>query len=135
MEPVAEFRSPLMAQVVDDSTDILATPLIFYSAILKREIVVPAGFQTDYASVPRLPFAYWLAGGVAKKAAVIHDYLYRSAESTRAEADAVFREAMSVTGTSWWRRYPMWLGVRLFGGLNYKSPNTLDPTDYPEGGA
>ena len=34
-------------------------------------ITIPAGFKTDLASVPRLPFAYWLTGGTANRPAVL----------------------------------------------------------------
>jgi hypothetical protein len=37
----------------------------------------------------------------------------------REKADAVFREAMQACNVAGWRRWPMWLGVRLFGGSRY----------------
>lgn len=140
----AEFLSPLRVVNIDDCTDELITPLVFYSAKLDRVFTIPEGFRTDYASVPRLPFAYTLFGGVAKKAAVVHDFLYRQGETlspptTRAQADAVFREAMEITGTAWWRRYPMWLGVRVFGGFSYPDKPTQgelhdeEPADHSGG--
>lgn len=114
------FLTELETRVVSDSDDALEKPLLFYTEVLKRVIVVPAGFVTDYASVPRIPLAYLLAGGHAKKAAVIHDYLYRTPNAfvppvTRAQADAVFEEAMAASGQPWWRRKLMWLGVRAGG--------------------
>lgn len=81
--------------------------------------VIPAGYETDFASVPRLPLAYLVAGNTAHKAALLHDYLYASGEHPRAWCDAVFRAAMQAEGLSWWRRGLMWLGVRLFGGSHY----------------
>lgn len=116
----SEFLSPLrVSENADDSGAVLLIDFRYYSERLGREIVVPAGFETDYASVPRLPFAYSLFGGVAKWAAVIHDYLYRTATASRADADAVFLEAMEASAVGSWRRYPMWAGVRLFGWTAY----------------
>ena len=42
------------------------------------QVVVPEGFQTDYASVPRLPITYALFGDTAHEAGSLHDYLYRA---------------------------------------------------------
>lgn len=115
----SEFRTALRTEYVDDCNDRLTAPLVFYSESLDREFTMPEGFVTDYASVPRLPFAYWLAGGLARKAAVVHDWLYRHGGCTRAEADAVFLEAMAATGQPWFRRSAMWAAVRTFGWTAY----------------
>jgi hypothetical protein len=102
----------------DDRKAVLVQPFVFKSDTA-GVITVPAGFVTDYASVPRLPFAYLLFGGVADEAAVIHDFLYSSGTVSRKIADAVFREAMQACDVAGWRRWPMWLGVRMFGGSHY----------------
>lgn len=78
-------------------------------------VVVPAGFMTDFASVPRLPFAYFLAGDTAHASAVVHDYLYRNVACTRKEADKVFHEAMHAEGVPSWRAHLMYFAVRLLG--------------------
>lgn len=124
MSTKSEFRTALITDFVDDENDRLDKPLVFYSGALDREITVPAGFITDYASVPRLPFAYWLAGGTARKAAVVHDFLYRqggtlSPPVSRQQADAAFLEAMEVSGQPWLRRTAMWAAVRAFGWTAY----------------
>lgn len=84
----------------------------------ERHFEVPAGFKTDFASVPRAPLVFLLTGDTAHKAAVIHDYLYSMKEG-REFADQVFREAMRTERVSGWRRYLMWGAVRLFGGSRY----------------
>lgn len=84
-------------------------------------IRVPAGFITDFASVPRLLWRVLPPTGAYGKAAVIHDYLYRTPGiATKAEADNVFLEAMEALGVGWWTRYVMYEGVRAFGGSSYK---------------
>jgi hypothetical protein len=116
----ARFLTHLVVVHVSDRIKRLAYPLEFMSLKLGRVITVPAGFETDFASVPRLPLAYWLFGGVADEAAVIHDYAYSGRLGiTRKQADELFSEAMKACGTAGWRRGPMWLGVRLFGGTHY----------------
>lgn len=84
---------------------------------------VPAGFVTDFASIPR---ALWPVighpAGPYVQAAVLHDCLYREPGMfvTRAKADAIFLEAMEVLGVSWWRRRAMWAAVRAFGGAAWE---------------
>lgn len=98
---------------------VLLAPFGFYSAHLGREIWIPAGFVTDFASVPRFPLAYWLFGGLADREAVIHDFLYgkNMPEITRKQADEIFSEAMHANAeeVSDWKRRCMWFGVRMFG--------------------
>jgi len=78
-------------------------------------IIVPEGFECDFASVPRLPFAFWLTGDTAHGAAVIHDYLcrvhYPAGKIGWIEAADVFREAMKHEGVPSWRRWVMYQGV------------------------
>lgn len=95
-------------------------------------ITVPAGATTDLASIPR--FAWSLGfppDGPWLKAAVVHDNLYRNrgdvirtghpAPYTRAEADAVLKEAMGVLGVGWFERAVIYRAVRTFGGSGWGS--------------
>lgn len=100
----------------------LGRPLIYESEVLGLVVTVPRGFETDFASVPRLPLAFLLFGGdVGDEAAVVHDFLYSASGVSREKCDAVYREALAALGVAGWRRGPMWLGVRLFGGSYYKA--------------
>lgn len=89
------------------------------SAILGARIIIPPGFATDLASVPRAPFTYWLAGDTGRKAGLIHDWLYTMKATDRATADAVFLEALEAEGIPAWRRRGMYLAVRWFGGSHW----------------
>ena len=91
------------------------------------EFVVPRGFQTDFASVPRAFWGVYPPYGTHTKAAVVHDYLYREQPIVRGgkpisrkDADGIFERIMRELGTSWWRRKTMHLAVRLFGGRGYR---------------
>ena len=83
-------------------------------------ICVPAGYKTDFASVPRIPVIFDALGDLAHAAAVLHDYLYSSCELSRAAADSVLMEAAIVSGVQPWKAYLMWAGVRLFGRTYYR---------------
>lgn len=121
---MSRFLTRLVLQASEDPSTglwIVAAPFAYESDVAQTIIVVPIGFQTDLASVPRLPIVYWLTGATANEAAVIHDYLYSTREVTREIADAVLREASALIGVPAWRRQMMWAGVRLFGGAYWDS--------------
>lgn len=87
-----------------------------------QEIVVPTGFVTDLASVPRLLWWYLPPHGNYLAAAVLHDYLYGlqmlgGKEIKRVVADRVFLAAMADLGVRQLRRRIMHRGVRI-GGWN-----------------
>ena len=105
----------------------VVAPFRYESDVAKQTFVVPAGFTTDLASVPRLPIVYLLTGGTSNEAAVVHDYLYTSRLVPRDVADAVLREASEVTGVPAWRRWLMWVGVRLGGSWYWKEPSASVP--------
>jgi hypothetical protein len=121
---MSRFLTRCVLEVADDQDDgkwILRETLTYLSEVARRTIDVPAGFQTDLASVPRLPLVYLLCGDCAREAAVVHDYLYTTHLVDRATADAVLREASAVTGVPWWRRTLMYWGVRA-GGARHWAP-------------
>lgn len=109
----SKFLTPLIAQRLKSGKWEIETLLEYQSSLLGEVVVIPAGFVTDYASVPRLPVVYFLAGNTAHEAAVVHDFLYWTQPVTRKTADRVFLEAMKVTRVSAWRRRLMYWAVRL----------------------
>lgn len=99
-----------------------------------KQVIVPAGFVTDFNSIPR---GLWNLFPPTQygKASIIHDYLYRGgfitsfcgnyevhSNPSRAKVDGIFREALGVEGCPAWKATAMWLGVRA-GGWNAWSPN------------
>lgn len=86
-------------------------------------IDVKKGFVTDLASVPRFMWVIFSPIDEYAKAAIVHDFLY-STESglsySRQESDNIFLEAMTVLGVPVYRKYPVWLAVRLFGWVFFK---------------
>lgn len=83
-------------------------------------ILVPDGFVSDFASIPRI---FWAVighpAGKYAQAAVLHDFLYRSGYFTRARCDEIFREACEVLGVSRFKTWILWLGIRIGGFLAY----------------
>lgn len=110
----------------DEKNARLLAPFGYYSAILGQEVWVEEGFETDFASVPRLPFIFLVLGNLGKRAAVIHDKLYRESGVSRAKADAVFSEALQASGMGAMRRGAMWTGLRI-GGWRYYRARSSDP--------
>ncbi len=114
---MSKFLDPLEVIEIDDSVFSVADhPFRYESDIANQLITVPVGFFTDFASVPRLGIVYSLLGDRAHEPAVIHDWLYYSALTTKDVADEVLFEAMGVMGLSNWIKYPIYWGVK-FGGF------------------
>src|SRR5689334_20696088 len=84
-------------------------------------IYVPRGFLTDFASVPRVPVAWLIAGGVGNRAAVVHDWLYQTHSATKEHADAVLYEALLSIGVPNWRAWAMWRAVAWWGDGPYET--------------
>lgn len=133
---MAKFITSLRVEELEDNsadgrgTWQLLTLLAYKSDVADTIFVVPAGFITDFASVPRIPIAYLLTGGTAHAAAVVHDFLYTNHEVPRAMADAVFREAIIASGGPSWRAWMMWAGVRIGGGGSWDAPGqNPEPSD------
>lgn len=79
------------------------------------EIRVPAGFETDLASIPRWLWIFVPKFGPQNYPAVVHDWLYcrESGSCSRFLADALFREAMKQEGVGPFRRWVMFTFVRF----------------------
>ncbi|MFB7879068.1 MULTISPECIES: DUF1353 domain-containing protein [unclassified Nocardia] len=89
----------------------LTEPLTYQGAV--ETFTVPAGFRTDFASVPR-PLVWLIPRyGAYTRAAILHDYLCRGAEVSRADADGIFRRCLREFRISVPRRWMMWAAVRL----------------------
>jgi len=88
----SQFFGTLCADHIEGKWWRLREPLGFYSRRYNLTICAPAGFVTDFASVPRLPLAYLFAGGTGHWEAVIHDLMYRWGMPARSTADQIFYE-------------------------------------------
>jgi hypothetical protein len=131
---VSRFLTDLDTRLVCefDNTHRLLAPFAYESDLLKRIIVVPQDFVTDFASVPRMIGAYLLFGDKGKRASVVHDWLYSTQLAERKTCDQVFREALIASGYAAWEYEPMYAGVRLGGGSHWQKPNVPQPVHVDE---
>lgn len=101
---------------------------VFISKIV-GPVTVEYGFDTDFASIPRCLWSLFQPDGEYTEAALIHDALYwhqATAEKggkpvSRAQADAVFLEAMEALEVGKITRQILYRGVRLGGGKPWEN--------------
>jgi hypothetical protein len=104
---------------VDDTYFMLLQDLVYYSKRYKVKITVPSGMVSDGPSVPRVPLLFWLFGHKGKRAAVIHDWLYRNSLLPREVCDDIFKEALLESGKFAFTACGMYAGVRVGGWPHY----------------
>lgn len=102
---------------------------------------VPAGFETDFATVPRV--IQWLIPTYGKYtlAAILHDYFcvelstalkqQREPFITSSDTDGVFRRVMRELGVPFAQRWLIWTGVR-WGALANKARRKGSARDLPK---
>lgn len=84
---------------------------------------IPAGYVTDFATVP--PFMRWLVEtyGPYTRAAIVHDWLISeeipARRVTSRDADGIFRRIMREEGTPMFKRWIMWAAVRVAAQFNH----------------
>lgn len=115
---MSSFTTPLDIRANDDGrTFTLLTEFNYAIGELSsgRLIRVPAGFVTDFASIPQIFWNILPPWGKYGKAAVLHDYMYKKQEFTRSFCDDILDESMEALGVKWLTRHAIWLGVRVGG--------------------
>lgn len=112
---MGNFESPLLLEYLDGRQWRITAGFRFVP--LKGSVIeVPAGFITDFASVPRIFWRIFPPTGEYGKAAVIHDYLYHyPGTRNRGECDAILFDGMEVLGCGWWTRHLIHKAVRMGG--------------------
>jgi Protein of unknown function (DUF1353) len=107
----------------------LVEPLMYEGKA--ERFVVEKGFQTDFASVPKI-FTWLLPRyGRYTKAAILHDWLCQRAKKgliDRADADGIFLRSMRELGVPFLRRWLMWGAVRLASIREFGLGDLLRPT-------
>lgn len=130
------FDSELAIRAVGPTTWALLSPLV-WTGSQGDTYIVPVGFQTDFATVPRILHWFALPYGAYTRAAVLHDWLLtelaawsqRPAEplvsgsrvlsmagdeppANSRDTDGIFRRVMRDLGVPWSKRWVMWTAVR-----------------------
>ena len=112
LDEFPSFHGRLTWRPLADGRAWVLTDVLRYLSSRGLVVRVPAGFVTDFASVPR-PLWWWIpAWGRHGFAAVLHDWLYYCQVTSRRMADDLFREAMAELGVGRAKRTLMWLAVR-----------------------
>ena len=109
------LTGPLRVELLPNGRSARLTQPYRVGTTAGRIIEVPEGFETDFASVPRLFWRIVPPWGRYSPAAVVHDYLYSTSKVSRKEADGIFLELMGRLGVPLWKRLAMYWAVRLFG--------------------
>ena len=112
-----KFLSPLRVECVSERCWIVNQD--FHFSVDGKEHIVPTGYETDWASVPRIPFAYLVAGNISHRAPLCHDFLYTTSED-RKWADLVLMAALEEEGVPAWKRWLMYYAVRAFGRAEFQ---------------
>jgi len=116
----SSFKTPLVVEVMPLGKQFKLHYAFTY--LWKRKgivIRVKPGFETDFASIPRVARILISKLGRYNKPAVIHDAIYQHVvpgyQFTRAEADLCFLDGMRDLGVARWKYTMMYWAVRLFG--------------------
>lgn len=122
---MSAFTTPAILEIIGPNRWRLAEPFEYHVGRYPSDEVirVPAGFETDLASIPRLFWPLLPPQGRYAKAAILHDWLYvlgpAGDAAARQRADAIFLEAMAVLGCPAWQRRLIHAAVRLFGAAAF----------------
>jgi len=123
---MSKFLTSLKTEQLEKRSHTLLADLVYQDDDVGL-ITVPAGFQTDFASISVLHNAllfvlYALVAGYGNYAATVHDLLYTTGQLSRQQSDEVLYRALRAEGVAKWRAWLFWVGVRIGGGKRYKSP-------------
>lgn len=85
------------------------------------EYVIPAHFETDLASIPKIAWPIMApAHSSLIRPAIVHDWFYRkTCDFTRFQADLIFYHMLINDGTSLFRASILYYTVRFFGWTYY----------------
>jgi len=120
---MSSFTEKLIVSPLPDGKHwVVRKPFTYYIGEENSDsfVIVPAGFITDFASVPRIFWRLVPRWGKYGTAAVLHDYLYWCQKYTRKRSDEIFLEAMLVLGTKKSTAKNMYRAVRWCGGKSWK---------------
>lgn len=101
---------------------VLLEDMVYRIGTTNVDITVPAGFVTDFASIPQ---GLWSLGlsphGLYSRAAVVHDYLYWSQGCTKEQADRLLLIAMKESDVGWFDEKVIYLGVSTGGAKSWQA--------------
>lgn len=120
--------APVLSPFADQGHWVLLRPLTHRIGETGQAVLVPSGFVTDFASIPRALWQVLPPHGRYSRAAILHDYLYWDQRCTREQADRIMLIAMGDSRVKPGMRRTIFRGVRL-GGKAAWDANTRDRRD------
>lgn len=115
---MSHILSPTPLLQVEQLEDGIHHRLLIPFAVITHKgkiLTAPAGFVTDFASVPWLFRRVFPMSGKYSRAAVIHDFVYQMGCCPRKEADHIFLEIMEALKVNRITRNSMYYSVRAGG--------------------
>ena len=111
----APVPPPIVQPFNDGAHWMVTAPLSYQIGNTEHVITVPAGFVTDFASIPRYFHALLSPTGRPGRGAIIHDFLYWEQSCTREQADRILMLAMMESGVDAVTRSLVYKVVDWFG--------------------
>ncbi len=138
---MSSFTKPLVTKYLGRGMRELTRNFIYHIGEKNsgKEIFIPNGFKTDFASIPWPASMLIPKDGDYNQPTVLHDFLYSKCGEipqrdsldiivySRKECDDIFLESMVVIDSlkefsiPFWKRRTMYRAVRLFGGFAWGS--------------
>ncbi len=115
-------EAPVVRAFGDNANWITVEDMVYRIGTTTERIVVPRGFVTDFASIPKPLWSFGLSPhGQYSRAAVIHDFLYWTQGCTRLQADRLLLIAMKESKVGSFDKIAVFKGVRKGGSSSWKS--------------
>jgi hypothetical protein len=99
---------------------VVTVPLTYQIGNSPYRITVPAGFVTDFASIPRYFHALLSPTGRPGRAGIVHDFLYWEQACTREQADWILLLGMMESGVDAVTRNLVYKVVDWFGATAWQ---------------
>lgn len=116
VQTLAPPPSPTVRPFGNNKEWIVVEDMTYRIGDTDERIVVPAGFVTDFASIPQFLWSFGLTPhGQYSRAAVIHDFLYWSQSCTRSQSDRLLLVAMKESNVGTFDEWAVYTGVDQFG--------------------
>lgn len=118
----------------EDGVSATLTRSLIYTTKSGWRIIVPRGFVTDFASIPRPLYAVIPPRGKYNRPAIVHDWLYQKApidpitgkRVEQDDADYILREACENVDDRFTQRWAIYLGLKLGGFVAWNNYREKD---------
>ena len=117
-----KLKTPLSRILDDGRTRELGEDYVYHLRD-KRVVFIPKGFESDFASIPRI---FWRvlppASGKYVLASIVHDWLVASNATSWGDAADIMFELMIENKVNYFKRNAIYFAVLLFGLFHKSDP-------------